>query len=169
MGKKQVFYVTHNDDAWRKYPPERWARIPFWRAISRSRDDEIVPGDVLLIYKFPAALPDAGICEIYRMDQVWSEVVQEWGDRFGNPAPDRPPSFAWLVKNMTLVARLRHPITYTQMGTQPAIRQWGRWRARFRGLINDCGSLPEPVWAALRVLIVERNPGTAGLLDRVGI
>jgi len=169
MGKKQVFYVTHKQDAWQKVPPERWAQAGFWRQISRVKDDWPTRGDILLIYKFPARLPDAGIREIYRLDEVTSEMVREWGDRFGLPDPSRPPEFAWQVRQMTLVARLARPITYKQMGTQPAVQQWGRWRASFRGLINDCGLVPEPVWDALRVLIVERNPGAAGLLDRVGV
>ncbi len=164
---RQVFYATHNADAWRRNPPEKWPERGFNRRISSAHEPR--QGDVLLIYKFPASTDGAGICEIYSLAKVGYAYVTRWLDLFGRPEPTRPPAFGYFVTDVKLVARLKKPITYQQMGTKPAIRSWNRWRARFRGLSNGCGLIPAIVWQALRELVIAENPDVADTLERLGV
>ena len=166
--KIQVLYVTHNDDAWGVNPPEKWPHNGFGPPVPKNC--LATEGDLLLIYRFPARTEGAGICEMYRVERLAKGCRWVWVDRFNQPLPE-PETVgenSEFVDDMTLVARLNAPISYSEMGRDPAIRRWGRWRARFRGFTNHVGLVPHDVWQALRRLIIESNPEVAPVLKELG-
>lgn len=163
----QVFYATHKADAWEANPPKRWSQRGFHRRVSSMHRPN--PGDILLLYRFPASEEWAGICEIYQMKEIKQAYTTRWVDRFCEAEEARPPAFAYFVVDMTLAARLTNAVSYSWMGGKKAIREWNRWKARFRGISNSCGLVPPPVWEALRGLIISANPEVEEQLRQLGV
>ena len=133
--------LTCGSDSRRKSGPNK----EFGRRIS-WREDHPKKRDLLLIYRFPARVDRAGICEIYEMTKVYSGMGLAGVIGSESPVPDSKPSYTNCVQDMRLLIRLTQPITYSQMGEEPAIRNWAQWRACFRAAIPaaSCQRTPRP-------------------------
>ena len=60
---QRVFYVAHSAQAWQTHPPERWLADGHRRWVGNEVEPR--PGDLLLIYKFPASSEGAGFCAVH--------------------------------------------------------------------------------------------------------
>ena len=135
---QRVFYVTHSAEAWQTHPPEHWLTDGYWRWVGNEVEPQ--PGDLLLIYKFPAGTFGAGFCAVHRI----ASCEHRDSDKEGYYVAGEP----WLT--------IEPPITYHDLVRSEAIEQWNAYRVRFRGWAKG-GKVPDRVWGALWPQLTNRG------------